>query len=70
MHERLHHRDIVVHVSEQHRLIAQGNASVGQTAQRLAHLGGQFAGMVGVDADEEGVVFPEHRAQFRGDALG
>ena len=54
---------------QQHRLIAQRNARVGQPAERVAHFRGQLARMIRVNADEQRMIFPQHRAQFRRDAL-
>ena len=56
-------------MAQQHRLIAQGDTSIGQSPQRLADFGGQFSGMVGVDADKERVELPEHGTQCRCDPL-
>ena len=42
---------------------------VRQPAQRLPHLGGQLPRVVRVNADEQRVILPEHRAQLRRDAL-
>ena len=69
LHEHLHHVGIVVHALEQHRLVAERNARVGQAAQRIAHLDGQFLGMIHVDAHPERVEFLQHRAKFRRDPL-
>ena len=54
---------------EQHALVAERNAGVGQAAERVAHFRRQFARMIGVDADEQRMKFFQHRAQFRRDAL-
>ena len=60
---------VVVDVLEQHGLVAERNAGVGQPAERVAHFRRQFARMVRVDAHEERMKFFQHRAQFRRDAL-
>ena len=54
---------------EQHGLVAERDAGVGQPAQRLAHFRRQFARMVGMDAHEQRMKFFQHRAQLRRDAL-
>jgi hypothetical protein len=60
----------VVHAAEQHALVAERDAGVGEAAECVAHFGGEFARVVGVDRNEERVVFFQHRAEFRSDALG
>src|SRR6185503_4661458 len=69
LHERLHHGHVVIDMLEEHGLVAQRNTRIRQAAERVAHLGGQLAWVVGVDADEERMKLSQHRAQLRSDAL-
>ena len=69
LHERLHHEGVVVDVLEEDGLVAQRDAGVGEATEGIADLGGQLARVVRVDADEEGVELPQHRAQLGRDAL-
>ena len=48
----LHDRGVVIDLAEQDRLVAQGNAGIGQARQGVARLGGQLPRMIGVDAQE------------------
>ena len=66
---RLHHGRGVVDVLEQDGLVAERNAGVGEAAEGVADFGGEFARVVGVDADEERMKFFQHRAEFGRDAL-
>ncbi len=65
-----HDGPVVIDLTEQDRLVAQGNAGIGQAPQGVTRFGGQLPGMVGVDADEKRVVSAEHGAELRGNALG
>ena len=65
----LHDYRFVVHMTEQHRLIAQGNPRISESTQGLSDLGGQLAGVVGVNTDKKRVELPEHGTQLRGDTL-
>ena len=67
--ERRHHGHVVVDVPEQHRLVAQRDAGVRQKTQRVARFGGQFARVVGVDADEQGMELLQRRAELGRDSL-
>jgi hypothetical protein len=69
VHEAFHDVGVVVHAAQQHALIAQRHAVVGQQAQTVAHLRGQLARMIGVDAQPERMVLLQHAAQLGGDAL-
>ena len=69
LHERTHHGHVVVDLLEQHGLVAQRDAGIGEAAQRVAYLGRQFARMIRVDADKQRVKFLQQRAEFRRDAL-
>jgi hypothetical protein len=53
--EGLHDVRIVVDVAEEDGLVAEGDAGIGEAAQGVADLGGEFAGVIGVDAEEERV---------------
>jgi hypothetical protein len=67
--EDFHDLGIVVHALEQHGLVAERDAGVGEAPERVAHFGGQFPGVVDVDADPERVEFLEHGAEFGRDPL-
>lgn len=48
--------DVVVDAAEEDGLVTKGDAGVGEACECVADFGGEFAGVVGVDGDEEGVV--------------
>ena len=64
-----HGDDVVVDVSKEDGLVAQRNPRVGQPCQGIADLGGEFARMIRMNADEERMVFLQHGAQLRRDPL-
>ena len=66
----LHHGDVVIDIAQQHRLVAEWNACIDQSTECIAHFGGQFARMIGVNTDKKRMIFLQHRAKFRRDALG
>ena len=70
VHEGLHDVGFVVDATEEDALVAEGNTVIGESLEASADFGGEFAGVIGVDADEEGVVFLQHLAERGGDALG
>ncbi len=70
VHEGLHDVGLVVDATEEDALVAKGDAVIGEALEAGADFGGEFAGVIGVDADEEGVVFLQHLAKRGGDALG
>ena len=69
VHQRLHHRRVVVDALEQHRLAAQRNAGIGQPRGRFGHLGRQFVGMGEMDAHPQRMMLLQHLHQILGDAL-
>jgi hypothetical protein len=60
----------VVDVAKEDGLVAQGDAGVGEAAEGVAYLGGDFTRVIGVDGDEEGVELAQGFAQGGRDALG
>src|SRR5216117_3336679 len=70
LHQLLHHLDVVVDAFEQHRLAAQGDAGVGEAAERFYRGGRQLAWVVEVRVDVQRMVLPQDVAQLRRDALG
>lgn len=62
--------DGVVDLVKEDGLVPHDNPSVGEAAEAIADLGGEFVRVVGVDGNEEGVEFLQHRAEFGRDALG
>ena len=69
LHERPHHGHVVIDMLEQNGLVAQRNASIGQSPERFAHFGRQLAWMIRVHAHEERMKLLQHRAEFGRDAL-
>ena len=69
MHERLHRLDIVVHAGEQDALVSERNARVREALERLFHFHGELARMIDMDAHPERMIFFEHGAKLRRDAL-
>ena len=69
LHEHLHGGGIVVDAAEEHGLVAERDARVGETPERVADLDGQLLRMVDVDTHPERVEFLQHRAQFGRDPL-
>ena len=69
MDEALHQLGIVVHTAQKHALIAERYAVVGEQRQTITHLGGELTRMIGVDAQPERMMFLQHAAQLRRDAL-
>ena len=69
VHEGLHDVGLVIDATEEDALVAEGHAMIGEALEASADFGGEFAGVVGVDADEEGVIFLQHLAERGGDAL-
>ena len=65
LHECFHDNGIVVHTLEQHGLVAQRNAGIGQAREAVAHFGGEFARMIGVHTDEERMKLLEHSSTAR-----
>ena len=70
MHERLHHLDVVIDASEEHRLIAERDAGKRQAFARRRELTSNFLRMVGVDTQPDWTVFTEDFGELRRDALG
>ncbi len=68
--EGLHDVGLVVDATEEDALIAEGDTVIGESLEAGADFGGEFAGVIGVDADEEGVILLQHLAKRGGDALG
>lgn len=62
--------DVIIDAAQEDALIAEGDASIGEAAEGVSDFGGEFAGVVGVDGDEERVVLFQHGAELGGDALG
>src|SRR6476659_1581573 len=69
VHERFHRLEIVVHTREQYTLVSQRDAGVGQAIQRLLHLNRQLPRMIYMHAHPERMMFRQHCAQLRRDAL-
>ena len=69
LHEHLHYVGVVVHAAQQDRLIPQRNTRIGETAERLAHLDGEFPWMIDMDAHPKRVKFLQHRAKLGGNPL-
>src|SRR5207249_12261577 len=63
LHQLLHHLDVVVDAFEQHRLAAQGDAGVGEAAERFYRGGRQLAWVVEVRVDVQRMVLPQDVAQ-------
>ena len=70
VHQRLHGRQVVVDAPQQHGLRAQGDARVGQPRTGLVRFRRAFVRMGEVQAHPQGMVLPQHPAQFPGDPLG
>ena len=69
MHERFHCFEIVVHPFEQHALVAERDAGVGEPLERFFHFNRQLARMIDVHAYPERVIFLQHGAKLRRDPL-
>ncbi len=69
VHELALDVDAIVDAGQQHGLIAQGNARVGQHAARAAQLWRDLVRMVDVNVHPQGMILAEHRAQLFCDAL-
>ncbi len=69
MHERFHRFEIVVHAFEQDALIAERDAGVGESLERLLDFNRELARMIDVHAHPKRMMFCEHRAKFRRDPL-
>ena len=69
VHEAFHHARVVVHTAEEHALIAERHAVVGEHGQGITHLGGELARVVRVDAHPQRVVLLQDAAKLRRDAL-
>ena len=59
----------VVDTAQQHALVAQWHAGIGQHLAGATRLGGHLVGVVEVGVEPHGVIFLEHCAQFGSDAL-
>ena len=62
--------DVVIHAAEEYGLVAHGDAGIGEAAEGVANLAGEFVWMIRMDGDEERVEFLQHCAEFRSDSLG
>jgi len=51
----LHDGGLVIHMPQQHRLVAQRYPRIRQPPEGVANFRRQLPGMVGMDADEQGV---------------
>ncbi len=69
MDERLHRLDIIVHAGEEDALVAERDAGVRETFQRLFHFHRQLARVINVHAHPQRMVFLQHRAKLGRDAL-
>ena len=58
---------VVVDAAQQHRLVAQRDAGVGQLAAGLGRFRRDLVGVVEVRVDPERVIFAKHRRQLVGD---
>src|SRR5665648_908764 len=69
VHELLHDVGAVVDAGQEHRLVAQREAAVGEHVAGLLALGRELLGVVEVRVDVERLVLLEHRHELGGDAL-
>ena len=69
VHQFLHHMHTVVHTTQQHGLVAQRNACIGQFGHGGLSLGGHLVGVVKMGVQPHGVVLLQHVAQVVGDTL-
>ena len=69
VHKRFHDGQRVVDAFEEDALVAERDAVVGHHFETGLHFGGELARVVGVDADPERVIFLQHLAKLRRDAL-
>ena len=65
----LHRFEIVVYACQQHALVAERNAGVGEALERFFHFNRQLARMIHVHAHPERMMFLQHRAKLRRDSL-
>ena len=70
VNELLLNLDGVVDLVEEDGLVPHHDSGIGEPAKGIVNFGGEFAGVVRVDGNKEGVEFFEHRAEFGRDALG
>ncbi len=70
LHKDLIDGGVIVDAPQEDALVPQRDAVVGEPLEGGFYLGGQFPGMIDVDAHPERMVFGQHAAQLRGDALG
>ena len=59
----------VVDAIEENALVAHNDAGVGESAKSITNFGGEFLGMIGVNGNEQRVIFFEHFAERWCDAL-
>lgn len=69
MDEGFHDVRFVIDATQEDTLIAEGHAVIGEALKSGADFGGELAGVIGVNADEEGVILLQHLAQRRSDSL-
>ena len=69
MHERFHRLQVVVHAGQQHALVAQRDAGIGQALQRFFHFNGELARMIDVHAHPERMILRQHCAKLWRDSL-
>lgn len=69
MDEIGHCFQIVVYAAEEHTLVSEGHPVVREAFEGFLDLDGEFTGMVDMNTHPKGVVFLEHGAELRRDAL-
>src|SRR5439155_2125680 len=57
------------HAFEQHALISERDAGIGETFERLLHFNGQLARMIDMHADPKRMIFRKDRAKLRRNSL-
>ena len=70
MNEFAHCLNIVIDPCKQHALVPKRNSVVGKTPQSLANFERQLPRVVDMHAHPERMIFLQHLAELRGDALG
>jgi hypothetical protein len=69
VHQRFHRFEIVVHAGEQHALIPQRYARVGESFERFFYFNRELARMIHVHAHPKRMMFRQYRAKLWRDAL-
>lgn len=69
MDEGFHDVRLIVDVTEEDGLVAEGDTGIGEGGEGMADFGGEFARVIGMDADEEGMELFEEVAELGSNAL-